>query len=216
MLYFKTLCVLPVSSRTSELACESILGCDFCAFNHSNGTRITQCQPEGSCPGNAGPTELNSTGPTSDDDSNLWQIISGVSIAFALVMSALLVFVLLWCFIILRNQSKRNSAELCLATSSEHSILDSKGLHAHNAVMELGSISSTSTSKEGSQTKTKNEEKTPSVTADPDSGIQAAPEQADPFIDIPDSLQIRGGFSDHDIKTEPGSLDASHAGGIWF
>lgn len=202
--------------RSSKLDCESVSGCEFCVFNRSNGTTVTQCNDVGLCPKTT-PPATTGEGSTDGGDGNAWRIVSGVFIA-AFVLGLLVIITLSLC-VILRRHCKENHAEVCLATS-EHSILDSKAVHAHNAVMEMGSLSSTSTSKGSIPLKTPRDEPPPTVTDDSPKDKPLGgnvDEQDDHFSGIPESLQMRGGFHEHDIfKTGHGSLNPSHAGGIWF
>ncbi len=195
--------------RSTKLACESVHGCEFCVFNLSNDTTIMQCRHKGQCLEPSEPTDFSTEATRSDNDAEIWQTVSVVLICALVILSVLILGMLLW-FIVQKHRSKANGRKISLTTSSEHSITERRALHALNATVELSSMSSTSTSKESSQTK-----KDQDATAVEDSqGQLTAQEQVD---EIPESLQIRGGFAEHDVfRNEQGSLNPSHAGGIWF
>ena len=95
-------------------------------------------------------------------------------------------------------------------------------MHVQNGVMELGSLSTATTtvkdSKSQAEVNASSEGRASTVTHDlyGTSSAEHTESYTDGY-DIPDSLQTRNSFGDHEVfRTGQGSLNPSHAGGIWF
>ena len=205
--------------RATYLECLSIPECDYCIYNHSNGTLLSACKVKGACPttdgtdsttdGTDSNTEIQTSSSSSSDDIELWQSIAGVFLAIATVATiTLIVLVLLY----LRERTRRKYR--CTSSTSQQSVSEQKGLHVHNA-MEIETLSGSSRDTCSTQVRAPSSQDIHAAELQALGTIPERSETYDSDHNIPESLQTREGFSDI-FRTGQGSLNPSHAGGIWF
>ena len=188
-----------VTDRTTQLECQSVIGCDFCGYNENN---MTECRLENTCP-MATPTVAT---PTCSICEQLapWYAVTSALLLIALIALVLAIVFAVGCLYERARLKRGHSMTVSEPTVSEPSSNAS-------ATIKLETFSDTT--KESNVTQSTHvAQDTEKETFMPETNDIGG---ATGFM-APGSYQTTGGYSDLFTTGQGSSLNPSHAGGIWF